>query len=51
MKSKKQGKKPGKSHKPGKDAGHSMMEVMEKSMHGSNRGAGFKGYKGSKGGM
>lgn len=51
MKSKKQGKKPGKPQRPGKDIGHSMMETMEKAMHGANRGVGFKGYKGSKGGM
>ncbi len=34
-----------------KKPGYSMMEGFEKAMHGKNRGAGFKGYKGSKGGM
>ena len=34
-----------------KKPGYSMMEVFEKAMHGKNRGAGFKGYKISKGGM
>lgn len=34
-----------------KNANHSKMEAFEKSMHGKNRGAGFKGYGISKGGM
>ena len=29
-----------------KKPGYSKMEGMEKAMHGKNRGAGFKGYKG-----
>jgi hypothetical protein len=49
MKSKKPVSKPKKGAP--KKSGHSMMEMMEKSMHGSNRGAGFKGYGVSKNGM
>jgi hypothetical protein len=49
MKCKKHGMKPKKGAP--KKSNHSMMEMMEKSMHGSNRGAGFKGYGLKKGGM
>ena len=38
----KKGKERGEHKKPG----YSKMESFEKAMHGKNRGAGFKGYKG-----
>lgn len=34
------------AEKKGKKPGHSKMESFEKAMHGKNRGAGYKGYKG-----
>lgn len=57
MKSKKHGKKHEKKEGMRKERGehrmpgYSAMEGFEKAMHGKNRGAGFKGYKGTKGGM
>jgi len=45
-------KKPTSKDKPAaKKSGYSKMEGFEKAMHGKNRGAGFKGYGKSKGGM
>lgn len=57
MKFKKHGKKHEKKEGMRKERGehkmpgYSAMEGFEKAMHGKNRGAGFKAYKGSKGGM
>lgn len=45
---KESGKKEGREHKM---SGYSKMETFEKAMHGKNRGAGFKSYGKSKGGM
>jgi hypothetical protein len=45
---KESGKKEGREHKM---LGYSKMETFEKAMHGKNRGAGFKSYGKSKGGM
>lgn len=53
MKSKKHECKESKGKERGehKRPGYSKMEGFEKAMHGKNRGAGFKGYGKSKGGM
>jgi hypothetical protein len=41
----------GKERGEHKRPGYSKMEGFEKAMHGKNRGAGFKSYGKSKGGM
>ena len=53
MKSKKHECKESKGKEKGehKRSGYSKMEGFEKAMHGKNRGAGYKGYGKSKGGM
>ena len=43
--------KMGKEKREHKKPGYSAMEGFEKQMHGKNRGPGFKGYRGAKGGM
>jgi hypothetical protein len=44
-------KNKGKEHSKKERSEHSKMERFEKAMHGKNRGAGYKSYGKSKGGM